>query len=110
MKFLRHYIEIDGKPVSEPDPIKFAAWLIEADRLGTRRVDETAIGDVWISTVFLGLDHRFRPEIPHELYETMIFGGELDLDCHRYATRTEAMGGHMLMVERVRKGKGGGDD
>ena len=32
----------------------------------------------------------------------MVFGGPLDQECVRYATRTEAEVGHTKMIERVR--------
>ena len=43
-------------------------WLQTADT----RVAETHVGDYWISTVFLGLDHSFHHG-PPVLFETMIF-------------------------------------
>lgn len=39
----------------------------------SRIVKRTILGRVWVSTVFLGLDHRFG-EGPPLLFETMIFG------------------------------------
>jgi len=56
-------------------------------------VDQTYIGDIFISTVFLGLDHSFHNNTPI-LFETMIFGGEHDGFQERYATWDEAYEGH----------------
>lgn len=63
-------------------------------------VDE--IHDSRISTVFLGLDHSFRPGAKPIVFETMVFGGPLDDGCVRYCTRDEAREGHAEMVRRVR--------
>ncbi len=52
----------------------WAQWFEAADRL----VAKTEVGDVRISTVFLGLDHNFGEGDPL-LFETMIFGGSHDL-------------------------------
>jgi hypothetical protein len=48
---------------------------------------------VYVSTVFLGLDHSFG-EGPPQLFETMIFGGEHDEYQERYSTWDEAEAGH----------------
>ena len=51
--------------------------------------------------VFLGLDHQYG-EGPPVLFETMVFGGELDQEQVRYHTWEEAAAGHAAMVERVK--------
>lgn len=60
----------------------------------------TTTGDADVSTVFLGLDHGGGLGGP-VLYETMVFGGELDGEQERYRTRAEALAGHAAMVARV---------
>jgi hypothetical protein len=71
-----------------------------------RRVAETTIGPLFVSTVFLGLDHGFgRPE--PLLFETMVFGAEessehVDIYMDRYHTWDEAEKGHARAVEWVR--------
>lgn len=47
-----------------------------------------------VSTVWLGLDHNWWPDRPIKIFETMIFGGELDLEQWRYSTEEEALAGH----------------
>lgn len=52
---------------------------------------------VWVSTVFLVLDHSFGTG-PPVLYETMAFGSN-DIEAqHRYCTREQAMAGHAEVV------------
>jgi hypothetical protein len=77
------YWRLDGhKPV--PCSLKEWALLYEKDR-EWRRVAATDLpGNVRVSTVFLGLDHRFGDEGPPVLFETMVFG--LD-DADDYETR-----------------------
>jgi hypothetical protein len=59
------------------------------------------IGHVYISTVFLGLDHSFFSDIPL-LFETMIFGGRDNRYQERYSTWDEAVKGHKRAVRRAR--------
>lgn len=75
-----------------------AAWFETADR----QTAETFVGTTRVSTVFLGLDHRFGGAGSPVLYETMIFGGPLDSEQHRYCTRAQALEGHAFEVARVR--------
>lgn len=92
-----YYIEKDGKPVQVHDPLEWARQFESADR----RVARDEISGVEISTVFLGLDHAYLGG-PPMIYETMVFGGQLDHEEDRYSTREEALAGHAAMVERVR--------
>ena len=100
---LEHYIEVDGVPVREPDSEKYYQWRSEVDKKDGRRVARTNVGNGYVSTVFLGTDHSIE-EGKFELYETMVFGiaDPLGDECWRYATREEAAGGHLLMVEQVK--------
>lgn len=56
-------------------------WAREFELSG-RHVAEDIVGDVRVSTVFLGIDHAFD-DGPPLLFETMIFGGQRD----QYQTR-----------------------
>ena len=73
-----------------------------------------------VSTVWLGLDHRFGfDDGPPLIFESMAFAAEEsvhkasesslftkdfvyheELDCERYATETEAAAGHKAMCEK----------
>lgn len=101
----KYILDTNGNPVLELDLLKWACWYEKADR----RIALTEIGDIHISTVFLGLDHNFEwifgdGEYKPILYETMIFwpGHELDNDQARYSTREEALAGHEAVVTRVK--------
>ena len=93
-----YYREVNGKPV--PATLEEFVAVYKMDR----RVNRTAIGDVEVSTVFLGLDHA-HDDGPPVLYETMIFGGKHDNDMWRYHTREEAEAGHAKVVAAVQAGK-----
>lgn len=102
----------DGRtPIQEPDVIKWGRWFETAKR----HVANTQVGPLWVSTVFLGLDHSFGSG-PPVLFETMLFGPEEDskifgkvreirpdLDCRRYHTWEEAEHGHAVFVEQARQ-------
>ena len=98
-----HYVLIGKLAVPERDLMKWAAWFETADR----RVFNTQIGGIWISTVFLALDHSFNfqndPEIMPVLFETIIFrGGNAD-DRWRCSSWEEAEAQHKAAVEQVRR-------
>ena len=97
----RYMLNALGEPEPCPDLLTWGRWYETADR----RVGNDVIGDTEVSTVFLGLDHNFGADKPI-LYETMVFGGELDGEQVRYATKAEALVGHAAMVDRVKKTSG----
>lgn len=70
----------------------------------TQHVADETIGNVRISTVFLGLDHSFG-EGPPLIFETMIFGGAYDQFQDRYTTWKQAEAGHKRVVAALRAGK-----
>jgi hypothetical protein len=70
-----------------------------------RRIAETSVGELWVSTVFLGLDHRVPiGNGPPLLYETLVFGLPRGKEImERHSTRSEAIVGHKRVVEQVRE-------
>jgi len=96
------YIIKDGKVVP--------ATLLEWGRFlqdNERRVIFTTIGRrVRVSTIFMGLDHRWNNRGAPLIYETMIFAeGLKHLDTVRslYSTRAQAIRGHKIAIEEVRE-------
>lgn len=98
------YYDRSGNAISFRDYMRLNAYY--QDHLEYKRVAETAIGDYWVSTVWLGLDHGLgRPYERPLIFETMVFNratDESDLDCKRYSTEAEAREGHERMVAEVR--------
>jgi hypothetical protein len=68
---------------------------------GNRKVAQDRLGDVVISTVFLGLDHSFGRG-PPLLFETMIFGGAHDEYQERCGTWEQAEAMHQKALDLVR--------
>ena len=92
------YILVDGMPVPEPDRLKWAHWFGTQDQT-ERIVAKSIVGDeVEVSTVFIGLDHRFGEPGPPLLWETMIFGGPHDGETWRYSSREQAKDGHLRVI------------
>lgn len=90
----KYILDADGKPVLCEDLMTWSKWFETADR----NIAKTEIGDVSISTVFLGLNHSFN-DGPPIVFETMVFGGEHDGEMQRYVTKEQALAGHDKMVQ-----------
>ena len=89
-----------GEPERCNNLLRWAMWMETADQARCVAVDE--VGEsIRVSTVFLGLDHNFGFGGAPILYETMVFGGPLDGEQERYATREEALRGHAEALSRV---------
>lgn len=65
--------------------------------LKTKIVQQTQIGAVEVSTVFLGLDHSYGEGEPL-LFETMVFGGDHDEEMWRCSTWVEAVEQHRKVL------------
>jgi len=93
---MNNYILVGKEPKQINDILEWARQFETSNRI----VEETQIGDVKVSTVFLGIDHAFIGGEPL-LFETMIFGGEEDGYQNRYSTWDEAVKGHQFACEKV---------
>jgi len=96
----RYILAADGRtPVEEPDLMKWGKFFEDADARTVARADVSP--DVYVSTVFLGIDHSYEGG-PPVLFETMVFGGTMEEEMARYTTWDDAVAGHDEMVKRVR--------
>lgn len=109
----------------EPIPMLEAARLSEAREY--KIIEQTSLDNgLWVSTVWLPLDHRHGAGRPL-IFETMVFDHRIgfktklelpgrdpvvfdsglspEYDCARYATEEEAVAGHRQMVEEWRQAK-----
>lgn len=97
-----HYILSGHTPVPVED---VAEWARSFDNI--RDVAKTEVDGVLVSTVFLGIDHRFFGDGDPILFETMCFAlgdrGDYDFQA-RYSTWEEAEAGHWDVVEQLRSG------
>jgi hypothetical protein len=94
-----YILDKENKPVKSTI-IQHSEW-IEANP-ERKAVKQEHIGDIFISTVFLGLDHSWNSDIP-VLWETMIFGGEHDQYQDRYTSHEDALEGHKLALTLITK-------
>ena len=101
-----------GPPYYDRNGTPMTLWEWAAKREGDesyRIVRQTTVGPYWISTVWLGLNHRILPfaGAPPLIFETMVFGAEpddyADLDGERYSTEKEARSGHARFVREARR-------
>ena len=90
----------------EGEPISLLTWGQLFEFLRYRVVAQTNVGNLMVSTVWLGLDHDLWGHGPPLIFETMIFdsddlGHELDQQMRRYSTLEQAIAGHAEMVARA---------
>jgi hypothetical protein len=101
---LLYILDADRRPIAVSDMTEWGEWMHAHDH--ERSLAEDWIGDVRVSTIFLGIacwPTELRPDTPI-LWETMIFGGTYDRDQFRYASHDEAIAGHAVAVALVRGG------
>jgi hypothetical protein len=105
---MKYYILVNGK-IKHATLMEWAKWFEDIEN---RLVDRTEISkDVYVSTIFLGIDHSFKifdPVLDQEhrpiLFETMVMGGKYADRGWRYSSHGEAKRGHWTIVDCIRKG------
>jgi hypothetical protein len=95
-----YILDNNNNPIAKPT-LEAAKWLEEGTNRRTVKRDE--IGDILVSTVFLGLDHSWTPGGKPVLWETMIFGGEHDQYQERYTSHKDALEGHEKALTLITK-------
>lgn len=98
-----HYFDRRGNPISMREWTSLMEW----DQHRYRIVKQERLGDYFISTVWIGLDHAFGTGEPM-IFESMVFwegeereeGDDLDEVMRRYSTEEEAIEGHQWFVEQ----------
>lgn len=104
---LVYYMLNDDHSITETsDMYEWARWIeSHPDRhVADQTFGHEGIGTIRVSTVFLGINHRFGGAGPPIVFETMIFGGGGDLDGYqdRCCTWDEAVLMHRRAVELVK--------
>lgn len=99
----RFYILAGQEPVQVRDRTTWWEWFGKADR----QVCRTTIGNLEVSTVFIGLDHSMHEDGPAAIFETVVFDADRVFgdtlfaeDTQRYATWNDAVAGHVATVYR----------
>lgn len=85
------------EPVLEPDMRKGSEFFGSQKR----RVAQHEIGESFVSTVFLCIDHNHSRRGPPVLFETLVEGGPLDGYQNRYTTWNDAVSGHMSTLQGI---------
>lgn len=111
-------LDEDKRPVRARSVREWAEWYERASANDGRRVAETLTEFHRVSTVFLGIDHQWVKG-PPILFETMVFETaktlmrsaldgslreyheEMDGECWRYSTWSDAEAGHQTALRRV---------
>jgi hypothetical protein len=97
-----HWILVKGK-LKRVKLLAWAKWFENVNSEG-RITAKTKIGNIEVSTVFLGIDHNFLTGKPL-LWETMIFGSDrkaLKGHLERYSSLKEAEKGHKRAIDLVK--------
>ena len=94
-----YILDNNNKPIPKP-VLEASQWLEDNDH--RRIVKRDQIGDILVSTVFLGLDHAWDSDTP-VLWETMIFGGEHNQYQERYTSHEDALEGHEKALTLITK-------
>lgn len=87
------YYSPDGQPIPRDQ------WV--ALYMAPRTVALTSSPRGKVSTIYMGLDLGFGYG-PPLIYESMVFGGDLDGLMDRYPTRAAALAGHEAIVRQVK--------
>jgi hypothetical protein len=93
------YYTLDGHtPVPTDSVLEWGMAFEKSDRI----VAKTRVGECEVSTVFLGINHRWD-DGPPLLFETMIFGGPHDQYQTRSSTWEEAEEQHRAACATVKQ-------
>lgn len=101
----KYVLDSRNRPKVCRDIIEWGKWFEEASESGRRTVARTTLknkitgAEFDISTVFLGLDHRFGGQGKPILFESMAFGGPDDGEQRRCCTWKEAEKQHLDLVD-----------
>lgn len=96
-----YYALIDKEAVPIERPTRSQVLKVWYKSLEDNQVALDRIGNVFISTAFIGVNVNFGEGLPL-LFETMICGKDYDKKKWRYSTYSEAVEGHKKAVEMVK--------
>jgi hypothetical protein len=106
----RYILDAKGRPVPCEDLLTWGRWFETSNHLRILRRTyfpkwlggHDGAERIFVSTVFLGLNHGFASDGPPVLWETMAFGTHSEYEpMDRYTSRWEAILGHYRMCLRV---------
>lgn len=86
-----------GNPVPCDHVFAWRDWFDAVDRT---LAEDTLPSGTRVHTLFLSLNHAVRPG-PPVLWETTVEGGPFDGTVWRYASATDALDGHQVLVNSI---------
>lgn len=86
---------------TEVIPASVEQWAESFNDRENRIVEQNHIGEILISTVFLGLDHSWNAGDPPMIFETMIFEGKYDEYQERCSSYKQALKMHKRAYDLV---------
>jgi hypothetical protein len=98
----KYILDENGEPKICNDVYVWGEWY---ENVSNRSILFNQVGDVKVSTVFLGLDHSFGIGDP-VLWGSLITGGSYDGHEERYRSKKEAITNHDKLVEMVKESFG----
>lgn len=93
---MKYYI-LNNKIIKKATFEEWSKWF----NVVNRTVKKTNIGNVLVSTVFLGIDHNFMGNGDPILFETMTFDGDVDI-LERCCTWEQALVQHDEVCVSIR--------
>ena len=97
-----YILKLETIIVETDDVMEWRKFMEEDD---DRIVKREHVGEDFISTVFLGIDHSGNNDGPPILFETKIFGGDYHGLMERYTTWEEAKTGHKRIKKSLKVDK-----
>lgn len=96
----------DGAPINAARFEEIQKSMPDYKRVGGTVISSRTDPSIrlWVSTVWLGLDHSLYPGSKPVIFETMVFehGSQgIERDTRRYHTEAEALAGHQEMVKET---------
>lgn len=95
-------LDSDNNPIPCSSILEYEEWFMKhGSTVAKSKFKDTKNISIYISTVFLGLDHSHNSTVPI-LWETMVFGGPFDQQLVRYSSFKDALKGHNEIIDGIK--------
>ena len=89
------FFDREGKPISN---VQWSQLMVDEAYC---KVALDIVDGVEVSTVWLGLNHRYVGLGAPLIFETLLRGGKRDQQQYRYSSEAEAMAGHLRLLSEL---------
>lgn len=94
-------LDSDNNPIPCSGVSEYEEWVVKhGTTVAQSKFRDTKNIEIYISTVFLGLDYSYNSTVPI-LWETMVFGGPFDQQSVRYSSFKDALKGHNEIIDGI---------